>query len=71
MSNSCYNLEEYYQLLSEDDYYGLLNQQSNDNFYEEDAFCDWTKLCYWTKKEAFVRDVLNDRHPYLKRSELK
>lgn len=28
MSNSCCNLEEYYQLLSEDDYYGLLNQQS-------------------------------------------
>lgn len=62
MSNSCYNLEEYYQLLSEDDYYGLLNQQSNDNFYEEDAFCDWTKSCYWTKREIFVRDILNDRH---------
>lgn len=66
MSNSCCNLEEYYQLLSEDDYYGLLNQQSNDNFYEEDAFCDWTKSCYWVKKEAFVRDVLNDRHLYYK-----
>lgn len=62
MSNSCYNLEEYYQLLSEDDYYGLLNQPLNDNFYEEDVFCDWAKSCYWTKREIFVRDVLNDRH---------
>ena len=48
------SLEKYNQLLSEEGYNELLNQQLDDNFYDEDMFCAWLK------QEAFVQDVLND-----------
>lgn len=48
------SLEKYNQLLSEEGYNELLNQQLDDNFYDEDMFCAWIK------QEAFVQDVLND-----------
>lgn len=58
MSKSGYSingsLEKYNQLLSEEGYNELLNQQLDDNFYDEDMFCAWLK------QEAFVQDVLND-----------
>lgn len=48
------SLEKYNQLLSEDGYYELLNQQVDDNFNDEDLFCKWVK------EEAFVKDIIND-----------
>lgn len=48
------SLEKYNQLLSEEGYNELLNQQLDDNFYDEDMFCAWVK------EEAFVQQVLND-----------
>lgn len=48
------SLEKYNQLLSEEGYNKLLNQQLDDNFYDEDMFCAWIK------EEAFIQDVLND-----------
>lgn len=48
------SLEKYNQLLSEEGYNELLNQQLDDNFYDEDMFCAWIK------EEAFIQDVLND-----------
>lgn len=44
------SLEKYNQLLSEDGYYELLNQQADD----EDLFCKWVK------EEAFVKNIFND-----------
>lgn len=48
------SLEKYNQLLSEEGYNELLNQQLDDNFYDEDMFFAWIK------EEAFIQDVLND-----------
>lgn len=48
------SLEKYNQLLSEEGYNELLNQQLDDNFYDEDMFCAWIK------EEALVQQVLND-----------
>lgn len=48
------SLEKYNQLLSEEGYNELLNQQLDDNFYDEDMFCAWVK------EEALVQQVLND-----------
>lgn len=48
------SLEKYNQLLSEEGYNELLNQQLDDNFYDEDMFCKWVK------EEALVQQVLND-----------
>lgn len=48
------SLEKYNQLLSEEGYNELLNQQLDDNFYDEDMFCAWIK------EEVFIQDVLND-----------
>lgn len=48
------SLEKYNQLLSEEGYNELLNQQLDDNFYDEDMFCAWIK------EEAFIQDILND-----------
>lgn len=48
------SLEKYNQLLSEDGYYELLNQQVDDNFDDEDLFCKWVK------EEAFVKNIFNN-----------
>lgn len=64
MSNSCYNLEEYYQLLSEDDCYGLLNQQSNDNFYNDGS------QIWAGDKEQILQDI-EDNYSYELADELK
>lgn len=48
------SLEKYNQLLSEDGYYELLNQQANDNFDNEDMFCEWVK------EEAYVKNIFYD-----------
>lgn len=48
------SLEKCNQLLSEDGYYELLNQQADDNFDDEDMFCEWVK------EETFVKNIFND-----------
>lgn len=48
------SLEKYNQLLSEDGYYELLNQQADDNFDDEDLFCKWVK------EETYVKNIFND-----------
>lgn len=48
------SLEKYNQLLSEDGYEELLNQQADDNFDDEDLFCKWVK------EEAFVKNIFNN-----------
>lgn len=48
------SLEKHNQLLSEDGYEELLNQQADDNFDDEDLFCKWIK------EEAFVKNIFND-----------